>query len=47
MTVKTDIMLFEDRARGGEWRVEYFDEDGGCYVTVFAGPAAERRARDY
>jgi hypothetical protein len=19
----------------------------GCYVTIFAGPAAERRARDY
>ena len=30
-----------------EWRVEYFDDDGGCYVTIFAGPAAERRARDY
>jgi hypothetical protein len=21
--------------------------DGGCYVTIFAGPASERRARDY
>ena len=31
----------------GEWRVEYFDDDGGGYVTIFAGPAAERRARDY
>jgi hypothetical protein len=31
----------------GEWRVEYFDDDGGCYVTVFAGPRAEKRARDY
>ena len=27
--------------------VEYFDDDGACYVTVFAGPQAERRARDY
>jgi hypothetical protein len=24
-----------------------FDDDGGCYVTIFAGPEAERRARDY
>jgi hypothetical protein len=31
----------------GEWRVEYFDDDGGCYITIFAGPAAERRACDY
>jgi hypothetical protein len=31
----------------GEWRVEYFDDDGGCYVAIFAGPAAEQRARDY
>jgi hypothetical protein len=25
----------------------YFDRDGGCYVTIFAGPAAEERARGY
>ena len=31
----------------GEWRVEYFDDDGGSYVAIFAGPAAEQRARDY
>ena len=37
----------EDRFGTGEWRVEYFDDDGGCYITIFAGPAAERRARDY
>jgi hypothetical protein len=23
------------------------DDDGGCYVTIFAGPAAEQRARTY
>jgi hypothetical protein len=34
-------------AAQGEWRVEYFDDDGGCYVAIFADPAAERRARDY
>jgi hypothetical protein len=46
-----DIKLFEDRSGSdewrGEWRVEYFDEDGGCYVTIFAGPEAAQRAQDY
>ena len=41
------VTVFEDRFRSGQWRVEYFDDDGGCYVTVFAGPEAEGRARDY
>jgi hypothetical protein len=40
------VTVIEDRD-GGEWRVEYFDDDGGCYVTMFAGPKAEKRARDY
>jgi hypothetical protein len=48
MAIESDISAFEDREEEeGEWRVEYFDDDGGCYVAVFAGPAAERRARDY
>jgi hypothetical protein len=42
-----DVWLTEDRHGNGEWRVEYQDDDGGCYVTVFAGPEAERRAREY
>ena len=42
-----DVTVIEDRDGAGEWRVEYFDDDGACYVTVFAGPQAERRARDY
>jgi hypothetical protein len=50
-TVKNDfhaqVWLLEDRDAPGEWRVEYQDEDGGGYVTIFAGPAAERRARTY
>jgi hypothetical protein len=41
---ESDILVFED---GAEWRVEYFDEDGGCYVTVFSGPEAAQRALDY
>jgi hypothetical protein len=27
--------------------VEWFDSDGGCYVTTFDEPLAERRAREY
>ena len=42
-----DVTVIEDRDGTGEWRVEYFDDDGACYVTVFSGPQAERRARDY
>ena len=42
-----EVSVLEDRDGTGEWRVEYFDSDGGCYITVFAGPKAERRARDY
>jgi hypothetical protein len=40
-------VYFQGPAGSRAWRVEYFDADGGCYVTVFAGPAAEKRARDY
>ena len=47
MPIESDTLVFEDRDQAGEWRVEYFDEDGGCYVTIFAGPGAEKRARDY
>jgi hypothetical protein len=42
-----DVWLLEDRDAAGGWRVEYQDDDGGCYVSIFAGPAAEQRARDY
>jgi hypothetical protein len=42
-----EVSVHEDRDGTGEWRVEYFDDDGACYVTVFAGPKAEKRARDY
>jgi hypothetical protein len=42
-----EVSVQEDRDGTGEWRVEYFDDDGACYVTAFAGPKAEQRARDY
>jgi hypothetical protein len=44
---QVEVNLAEDRDEPGEWRVEYFDEDGACYVTIFAGPRAEPRARAY
>lgn len=44
---KGGVTMFPDRENSGEWRVEYTDDDGGCYVTIFAGPAAEPRARAY
>ena len=47
MPIESEIKVFEDRIVSGQLRVEYFDDDGGCYVTVFAGPKAEQRARDY
>jgi hypothetical protein len=39
------LQVFEDCNHNGEWR--FVDEDGGCYVTIFAGPVAEQRARVY
>jgi hypothetical protein len=42
-----DLALSEDQAIPGEWLVEYFDDDGGDYVTIFSGQEAEARARDY
>jgi hypothetical protein len=42
-----EVCVHEDRYGSGEWHVSYFDDDGGCYVTLFAGPEAEWRAREY
>jgi hypothetical protein len=42
-----DLALVEDEVIPGEWRVEYFDDDGDDYVTIFVGQEAEARARDY
>ena len=47
MPLDTEIKLLPDREESDIWRVEYFDDDGGCYVMIFAGPAAELRARQY
>jgi hypothetical protein len=47
MPIEPEIMVFEDDEEEGAWRVDYFDTDGGCYVTIFLGPQAEQRARAY
>lgn len=41
------LVVAQDPVHATEWRVEYFDADGGCYVTIFSGPEAEQRARGY
>jgi hypothetical protein len=47
MPIGSEILIFEDPAARGTWRVECFDYKGDCYLTTFSGPTAERRARDY
>jgi hypothetical protein len=42
-----EVTIIEDEARNGDWRVGYFGRDKAGYVTIFAGPDAEQRARDY
>jgi hypothetical protein len=42
-----EVTIIEDPTRNGDWHVEYFGRDGAGYVTIFTGPDAERRARDY
>jgi len=39
--------LFRDRVRAEDWRVEKYDEDGGCEVAIFSGPYAQERARRF
>ena len=46
--VKTEpALVFADKDDARAWRVEWFDEDGGCEVTVFYGPRPEERARAF
>jgi len=45
-----EIKLFHTpTATPEEWRVEEYDADGddGVAVTVFTGPGAERRAKEF
>jgi len=42
-----ELALANDLEMPDDWRVEYFDGDGTCYVAIFVGQEAEARARDY
>lgn len=42
-----EYQAFEDRRSPGDWRVEAFDDDGSCYVTIFSGPESKLRAQEY
>ena len=39
--------VFEDRVTPGQWRVEWFDDDGRCELEIFSGPDARRQALRY
>ena len=39
--------VFEDRDTAGQWRVEWFDDDGRCELEIFTGPDARRQALRY
>jgi hypothetical protein len=43
---EAEVSVGEDRDHPDEWCVEYFHKADG-YVTIFAGPMAEQRARAY
>ena len=44
-----DWIGFEDRNNPGDWRVEAIDyeNEGVIYVTIFSGPEAKERAKEY
>ena len=39
--------IFEDRVRPGEWRVEWYDDDGHCELEIFTGADARLQALRY
>lgn len=39
--------VFEDRTTPGQWRVEWFDDDGRSEVEIFTGPTAHKQALRY
>jgi hypothetical protein len=47
MARDTEVHIGADPLHPDDWRVEYFDDEGGCYVTIFSGPDAKARAFDY
>ena len=45
--IKFKPEVIEDKVIFGGWKVEYFGDDGECYIAVFLGPKAKLRAEDY
>ena len=39
--------VFEDRETPGQWRVEWFDDDGRTELEIFAGHDARQQALRY
>lgn len=37
----------QDKLNPYDWRVEAFGSDGECFVTIFSGPDAETRSKEY
>ncbi|HET9848695.1 MAG TPA: hypothetical protein VFR68_09095 [Candidatus Dormibacteraeota bacterium] len=45
--MKEPAKVFEDRETPGQWRVEWFDDDGRCELEIFTGPEARQQALRY
>ena len=43
-TVIDSVEMAPDQKIAGVYRVEAFDDDGGCEVAIFCGPRAKDRA---
>ena len=39
--------IFADRENTRDWRIEWFDDDGGCEVAIFSARGARERAICY
>ena len=39
--------MFADRVTPGQWRAEWFGDDGRCELQIFTGPTARREALRY
>ena len=44
---KSKPRVVRDKIDGHDWRVEWFGPDGECYVAIFCGPEADKRAEKY
>jgi hypothetical protein len=40
-TFQREVSVHPDCEGGSHWFVDWFDSDGGCYVTTFDGPLAD------